>query len=159
MDEESELRKFKWLAVAVLIFLVTGWFAVEEMRYAAFGAAAEAGIVEARQTERSSGRRGRKRPVLAVRYTFQEAGGASRTEIDEVSPDWTPPDGSPLETGSKVRVQYLSGSPGKSRLAGHSHPVPLAIFLACLAGLAGFAIWLWRHASQAVHGPARRRRR
>ena len=27
------------------------------------------------------------------RDRFQEADGASRTEVDEVSPDWTPPDG------------------------------------------------------------------
>jgi len=158
MDEESELRKLKWLLAALAVFLLTGWFAVGELRYAAFGDTAEATITESRESERG-GRRGRTHTVRIVRYAFQDADGTTRTETDEVSPDWAPPAGGSLDAGEKVAVQYLSGVPDKSRLAGHSHSLPVAIFLACLAVILGFAVWLWRHARQAVHGgPARRRR-
>jgi hypothetical protein len=158
VDEDDELRNLKRLLVAGLVFLVSGWFAFGELRYWAFGETADATITEVKETSQA-GRRGRSRPMLAVRYSFPESGGATRSERDDVPPDWTPPGGASLQPGSKVKVQYLPGVPDKSRLAGHATTLPLLIFVACLVAIVGFGIWLWRHAYQAVHSrPARRRR-
>ena len=158
MDEDEELRKLKWLLIGGLVFLVSGWFAFGEMRYALFGSTVQARIVDVSDTE-LVGRRGRRTPMRAIRYSFEESDGAQRTERDDVPLDWTPAEGETLTAGSTVSVQYLSGKPDKSRLAGHKHSLPLAIFVVCLLGMLGFSVWLWRHAHEAVHGNPYRRRR
>jgi hypothetical protein len=139
---------------ALVIFLVSGWFAVEELRYFAFGSTADATIVEAFKTQQT-GRRGRSTPLLAIRYEFDD-NGTSRTERDDVSLDWALTQAFLPEPGDKIAVQFLPGTEDKSRLKGHSRPLPVAIFVVALIGITGFAAWLWRHAYQQVHGPKRR---
>ncbi|MBA3312877.1 MAG: hypothetical protein M3552_21830 [Planctomycetota bacterium] len=50
MDDDDEIKKFKRLLAGVGVFLVFGWFAVEEMRYTLFGSVADATIIESFET-------------------------------------------------------------------------------------------------------------
>lgn len=150
MDEDEELRKFKRIIIAIALFFICGWFAVGELRYMAFGNTADATVTELFETKKS--RRWSQYSMLAVRYSFTDEDGTTRTERDDVPLDWEPADGSTLAVGSKTPVEYLPGVEDKSRLSGNGDTFALVIFLIALAAIAAFGVWLWRHASEAVHG-------
>ena len=150
MDEEEELRKFKWIITGIALFLIFGWFAAGEVRYLAFGETADARVTELFETKKS--RRWSQYSMLAVRYTFTDGDGTTRAERDDVPPDWETTDGSTLAVGSTTPVEYLPGVEGKSRLSGNGNTFALVIFLIAVLAIAAFGVWLWRHASEMVHG-------
>jgi hypothetical protein len=127
MDQDEELAKFKWILIAAIAFLVSSYFSYRELKYAVWGATAEATVTRAAETT-EMGRRGRRRPMLVVEYTFSDGSTGQRSERDRVPIDWPVPEGT-------VTVQYLPGVAGASRLAGHSNK---------------FAVWM---ASGGSHAP------
>ena len=144
MDHREEVAKFKWLLFAGIAFLLSAYFSWHELKYAVWGATAEATIVRTFETT-EAGRRGTRRHIRIVEYNFANEDGARRRERDDVSLDWTVPD-------DKVTVQYLPGVEGSSRIKGNSNMLAVWIFLGCLAWL-GFAGYrLYRQAGKAVGG-------
>lgn len=124
MDEE--VAKFKWLLGAGMVFLISGYFSLNELRYALFSRTVEARVTNARATQ-SVGRR--KEPRLAIEYNFTEAGGATRSERDTVPVDW------PLSPDGAIQIQYIPGVANASRLSGRGSWNAVAIFLASLVAI------------------------
>lgn len=133
MDMDNEMARFKWLLVAGLVFVVSAFFSWRELKYAVVGKQADAKLVRVYETT-ESGRRGRRVEKLAVEYQFKEAGGATRKESDTIAADADRP------AGPTVAVQYLDGSPGRSRLAGNGQRWWLLVFFGSLA-FAGFKVF------------------
>lgn len=134
MDADEETARAKWMLIVGLVFLVSAFFAWREMKYAVFGKEVNAQLVRVYETE-ERGRRGRRVDKLAVEYQFKDAGdGTIRKETDTLSIN------SPRPTGKTVPVQYMSGTPDRSRIKGHSNQIAVIIFLACTAFF-GFKIF------------------
>jgi hypothetical protein len=94
---------------------------------------------------------------LEVRYSFKdELSGRFRTECDELPLSWPRP-------GSTVRIQYVAGLPGGSRVEGHRHVWSTIFFVVCVIGSGVSVGFLLRDARRAVSEEeafeARRRRR
>jgi hypothetical protein len=149
MDEEEELAKLKWILIAGIAFLVTGYLSFQELKFAVWGTTAEATVT--RTFETSSGSRRRPKLLLAVEYTFSDEEGQHHSERDDVPSSWPTP-------GPKVTIQYMPGVEDSSRLEGHSSQVAVWIFFGCCVWLAYSGFQLYQLASEAVDGPPRRRR-
>jgi hypothetical protein len=147
MDEEDELKKFKWLLFATLAFLISTYYSWREFKFFAWGETAEATVTNTFETQ--SGNR-RRTPLMAVEYSFTDSSTGPRSERDDVAVDWQ------LE-GSTVMVQYLPGVADSSRLLGHSNTLPVWVFFGCLGWLGYNGFKVYREASEAVHGKKRRR--
>lgn len=145
MDQDEELAKLKWILIAGVAFLVSGYLSFQELKYAIWGTTAEANVTRTYET------RERRTNLLAVEYTFTDDEGKSHSERDDVPSDWPTP-------GATVMVQYLPGVEDSSRLEGHSSKLAVWMFLGCCLLLVFAGFKLYQMASDAVDGPPRRRR-
>lgn len=145
MDDVKKVR----IALGVFIaFVLSAFFAFEELRYTIWGRTVQAQLLEVRNT-RDIGGRGRTEPALAFDYSFDDGELGRRTEKDMVPPDWARPE------GNSIAVQYIPGEKDASRLAGHRHIGSVVIFGACLLALAVFIIILAREANAPIRKPGR----
>jgi hypothetical protein len=65
---------------------------------------------------------------LAVHYSFQdELTERLRTERDKLPLSWPRP-------GGTIRIQYVAGLPGSSRVEGHRHVWSTVLFVVCVIG-------------------------
>ena len=85
MDEEDELKKFKWLLFATVAFLISTFYSWREFKFFAWGETAEATITNTFETQSGSRRR---IPLKAVEYTFTVSATGPRSERDDVAVDW-----------------------------------------------------------------------
>lgn len=150
VDEQEELAKLKWILIAGIIFLISAYYSYQELKYAVWGATAEANVTRTFNTAESS-RRGRRKNLLAVEYTFTDRDGKQHSERDDI------PRNSPTP-GPKVNVEYLPGVEDSSRIEGYSSKVAVWIFLGCCILLVFAGFKLYQMASEAVDGKPRRRR-
>jgi hypothetical protein len=82
---------------------------------------------------------------LEVRYSFKdERTERLRSEHDELPLSWPRPD------APTVRIEYVPGATGGSRLEGHRHILSPIFFVACLIGSAVYGWFLLRDARRAV---------
>ncbi len=147
MDEELELKRFKWILAAGLIFLFSMYYSYLELKYKIWGATAQATVTRTFESV-SSGRRGRSTPMLAVEYTFTDSKTGARNERDDVSMDWPVPQGT-------VEVEYLPGVVDSSRLKGHSNSFAVWMFFGSLAWVS-FSIY---RLAQEANAPIKKSRR
>jgi hypothetical protein len=85
---------------------------------------------------------------LEVHYTFEDGPkGPLRSEYDEVPLSWPQPAGT-------VRVEYISGVPGGSRLEGHRHLIFTLFFVVSVCAAVVYAGLLLREARRAVREEA-----
>ncbi|MFK7778754.1 MAG: hypothetical protein QM501_11670 [Gimesia sp.] len=143
-DEEEELAKLKWILIAGIAFLVTGYLSFQELKFAVWGTTAEANVTRTFETRAS-----RRSRLLAVEYTFTDKEGKHHSERDDVPIDWPTP-------GPKVNIQYMPGVEDSSRLEGHSSKIAVWIFFGCCVWLGYSGFQLYQLASEAVDGPPRR---
>ena len=121
-----------------------------ELKYAIRGKTTDAQVTEAKRYM-SSGRT--KTPHLDLKYSYQEADGASRGGRDDVPESWVPGD---LKT---VKVQYIPGVEDSSRIQASERMMPVYFFAAAALWL-GYAIFkLAREASTPIARGTRRRGR
>lgn len=123
MDTDAETKRFKWLLIAGILFVVSAFFSWSELKYALFGKQVEARLVKVVDTT-DPGRRGRE--VMAVHYEFADSDGTTRNETDRLPATWDRP------SGQTIPIQYLSGSPDSSRVVGNTRRVWILIFLGSL---------------------------
>jgi hypothetical protein len=140
----DELAKFKRILLAGVVFLISAYYSYQEIKFAIWGATAEATVTRTFETKV------KRRQLLAVEYKFSDEDGKRYSERDDVPIDWPVP-------ASVVTVQYLPGVDDSSRLEGHSSSAAVWIFLACSAWLAFSGYKIYKEASEAVHGTKRRR--
>ncbi|MDB5384373.1 MAG: hypothetical protein JWM11_19 [Planctomycetaceae bacterium] len=150
MDQDAELAKFKWMLIAGVGFLITGYFSLQELRYALFSKTVDATITQIRE-KTVSGRRGRTHQELAFEYQFKEVEGPVRNERDDVSVDW------PRPGNGTIAIQYIPGVEKASRLLGHSNMFAVYGFMACIAGLAFAGYKLVRLANEPPKSYGKRR--
>ena len=82
---------------------------------------------------------------LEVRYSFvDEQSKRPRAEHDELPLSW------PRPAAPTVRIEYVPGAPGGSRLEGHRHILSLIFFVACLIGSTVYGWFVLRDARRAV---------
>src|SRR5262245_58509331 len=103
-----------------MIFFVSAFFAFQELRYAIWGKTTSADVSEAKIVEDDGSQK------LVIKYSFQEEGGARRTEKDSVGVEWRPP------AGGKLKVDYLPDFKDGSRIAGNRNLTMLYSFLGSL---------------------------
>jgi hypothetical protein len=135
----------RWLFRFGVLTLASALFSVNELRYFAFGKTATGEIRNLGRFVRAKGgffsfaTSGQEQKT--VEYTYKdEAADELRTERDQVPSDWTTPkDGS-------VKVQYIPGEKGASRLFGNHNLIPVAGLAAGLILTAFFAVrWARAH--------------
>lgn len=150
MDPDKELARAKWLLAALAVFLISGFYAFDELRYGIWGRTVPAKITQTRRFE-ESGRRGGRREMVSVEYSFAGGTEGVLNERDALPADW------PI-AGDTIMVQNIPGTPDSSRVAGHRNMGSVYVFLGSLAVVAGFIFLLYREAKATERRPARRSR-
>ena len=143
MDADAELRKFKWLMLAAVLFCVSGCYSLAELNYLVRGETTEGRITEVLDTTRGR----RRTPVRLVKFAYAEADGTRRSQDEVFAPDWRPP------SDGALPVRYVPGSEYSGEIVGTARRWPLYVFGGSLALIAYF---LWRLSKEA-NGPVRRR--
>lgn len=145
IEMDEEVKKFKWILLCGIGFLVSGCSALEEVRYSIWGETAEATITRTYETSLHDD--------LVVEYQFVEADGASRSEHDKIADD------SLLPESDRVPVEYFPGVKDSSRLAANRSMMRVYLFGGCIV-LFGAAIYrLHDEANTPGYGSRRRRRK
>jgi|GEM_PF-1498695 len=148
MDQDEELKRFKWILSSGLVFLISGCFSYTELKYAIRGKTTEAQVSEFK--EYMGGRRSNS-PKVDLRYTYLEADGTSRGGRDDVPRSWVPDD------PKSVTIQYIPGVEDSSRIKASERLMPVYFFAATALWL-GYSIFtLAREANTPIaRGPGRR---
>ncbi|HVW02198.1 MAG TPA: hypothetical protein VHB77_17735, partial [Planctomycetaceae bacterium] len=133
MDDAAEVRKFKLLLVVVLAFLASAYFSFKEMRYAFWGKAINARLLDVQQ---ATGNRGRKR--IVVEYEYVDGQGTVRRERDELSRL------AHIPVSEFVEIQYVPGVEDSSRLTSSANWYAVYIFLAMIVALIVAIVMLWK---------------
>jgi cbb3-type cytochrome oxidase subunit 3 len=155
MNPQSPAGCVLMLVVPALL-VVSTYLAWWELRFLVQGQTADA-VVNGVEAIKLTRHRMFVGPYLEIRYSFHdERSGELRTEHDELPLDWPRPVGT-------VRIEYVPGLPGGSRVEGHRHAWFTILFVVCLIGSGVYVGFLLRDARRAVSEEeafeARRRRR
>ncbi len=124
----EELKQYKWLLIVFLLFVVSAFSSCKELKYKTSGETVDARISDIYKTT-SSRRRFMKSTKLKVNYVFYDEEGYPHSESDTVATDW------PFK-GKNVKVEYLVGEKGSSRLVGNSETMMVWIFFTTFGILA-----------------------
>jgi hypothetical protein len=143
------------MLVVPALLIVSTYLAWWELRFLVQGRTTDA-VVNSVQALALSRHRTAGDAYLEVRYSFQdELSGQLRREHDELPPAWPRP-------GDTIRIQYVGGLPGGSRVEGHRHVWSTIFFVVCVIGSSVYVGLLLREARRAVSEEeafeARRRR-
>ena len=149
MDPDKELSRAKWLLGALALFLISGFFAFGELRYAVWGQTVSANITQTRRFE-EPGRRGNHREMISVEYSFPSGSTGTLNERDALPADW------PI-TGNTIIVEHIPGTVDSSRVMGHRSLGSVYVFLVSLVIVVCFLFVLYREA-KASERPVRRSR-
>jgi len=147
VDHDNEIQRFKSVLIAAVVLLVAGYFSWQELKYKLWGKTAEATVTRTFEAQRS-GRRGRRRTVQVVEYTYSEEGGTPRTAQKDFSLGAQLPE-------TRFHVEYLSGE-GVSRVAGDANWFAVAGFFGGLAWL-GYSVYSIAREANAPIERSRRR--
>lgn len=147
VDEDAERAKAGLLLAAIAAFLISGWFSYNELKYALRGRSVDAAVLRMYEYLPPA-RHGRPGLRLGIVYQFTDAAGRTRE-----GRDWVPVP-SDLQGRELVRVQYLPGADGGSRLAANRSVRGPVIFLVCVALVVVSLVRLVREA----HAPIPRAR-
>jgi hypothetical protein len=130
------------MGIVPLLLIASTYLAWWELRFFVQGRTLDAtvdGVQEIRLRHRLFGG-----SYLEVRYSFKdELTERVRTERDELPLSWPRP-------AATVRIEYVPGSPGGSRLAGHRHIFSTIFFVVCVTGSLVYGGRLLREARRAV---------
>lgn len=150
MDQDEELKRFKFIAIAGVIFLFSAWYSWKEFRYLISGAETRADIHDARIIE-VSGRYGSKSSRLQFNLQYTEADGIGRSDkIETTNLDYElPPDG-------LLPIQYLPGQENSARIAGSVNWTSLVIFFGSLSWLTVMLLRLIKEANTPIPRGSRR---
>ncbi len=150
VDQDKEITRAKWFLGALGLSIISGYFALDELKYAVWGKTVPGDVAQAKPF-REAGRRGRSTEMLEVEYSFPNEAGGTLTERDQVPLDW------PL-SGNKIMVEHIPGTPDSSRLAGNRNMVSVYLFLGSLAAIAGVVFVFYREAKASERKPVRQSR-
>lgn len=109
MEEQRRLNN--WIAV-ILLFLVSGYFALDELKMMVVSRSAVATVTDARVV--APGVQFSREESLRLAITYTTERGWEQTGEVGVSPD----EAGSYPPGTKIRVVYVPGAQGSARLAG-----------------------------------------
>lgn len=118
-EHQSDLEKLQWLGGVLLLFGVSLYFSMKELRYLTRGETVHAQLVDVDQVE-EAGRRGRTQTRLEFSYAWDDEGDR-RQESDRTDTDFNPDTLAGENGNDAIRIEYLPGRSGESRLAGNRH--------------------------------------
>jgi hypothetical protein len=155
MNPQSPLGCLLMLVVPALL-IVSTYLAWWELRFLVQGRTTDA-VVNGVEAIKLTRHHTFGDSYLEVRYSFNdELTERLRTEHDELPLSWPRP-------GNTVRIEYVAGLPGGSRVEGHRHIWSTIFFVVCVIGSGVYVRFLLRDARRAVSEEeafeARRRRR
>jgi hypothetical protein len=140
MNQEAPVGCLLMVIVPILV-VVSTYLAWWELRFFLQGRTTEATVVGIQELRLRRSYRG---SYLEVRYSFQDdAGGPLRTEHDDLPLSWPHPD-------KTVRVEYVRGVSGGSRVAGHRHIYSTIFFAVSVITAVVYGVSLVRDARRAV---------
>ncbi len=150
MADRAERTSLTWIWVPVVTLLIGAALSIGELDYLIRGRTATGSNVQV-STQFLGPVAGRKRVAKVVGYEFRDRTGRSRSGRDELSVYWKPP------ADGVVRIQYLPGPDGKSRVAGHVQPFGPGLFFISLLALLATGVVLWLEARARARRRSRRR--
>ena len=136
MDTENETAKFKFLLFALVAFLVSGFFAYQELKYSTSGKTAQGTVDRIGEVR---GRRGRTTTVAY--YHYRDEAGNLRNGSSPLENDFSP------SVGDTIAVQYLADT---SRREGERNTGSVIVFFACLIALGVGGFLFFRHVREAT---------
>lgn len=125
-----------FLLMAVGFVSIPIYFSFREFVYSRFGKVANATVTHRAGGWQSGGRGSPGRPVLNVEYSFKDDAGHSQTGRDVLPSGWD------AQQGQPIKIEYVSGTEGMSRVAGNSRDVR-TIWLVCVIPGAMFFAMAW----------------
>jgi hypothetical protein len=129
-----------WARLAVLgamVFFASGFVSIGEVGYAIWGRTTTANVRAPRNGLADD---------TSVRYSFQDVDGTRRTERDRVTGGWRPP------ADGNVRIEFVPGREGKSRVAGNRNDTMIGIFIGSMLFSLFMFLAAW-HRSYREHHP------
>lgn len=142
MAEGFKLR----LAIAVVvIFLISGWYSFQELRYTISGRTVAATVtnVEHRQERVYRRRFGHTmRDITAITVQFSNANNTPQTAV------MTQSGVSAVQPQQQMQVQFIPGEYETVRLAGQQNWVAVLFFFGGLAAMAGTLVWVGMEANR-----------
>lgn len=135
----SDIEKLRLVGCGLILFVLSLLFSFSELGYAVSGKSTEAQLVEVREIE-TSGRRGRSRTMLEVKYKFEDTDGQLRREQVRVNTDFEPKITTSEAGVTLVAVQFKPGEANASRLAGQDKMIWVYIFIGSTLLLVGAVV-------------------
>lgn len=130
MHDDSELKAFKRILYVGILFLISGYYSLSELRYGIWGKSLEAEIVrtfdpiDLRSKDKQSG-------IIGIEYTFVDETGTTHTGKDNVSRN--------LDISSgRVEIDYLPAVENSDRISANARIFPIILFMAGIAGMIFF---------------------
>lgn len=140
-----ESFKIRGAIVLFVLFLLSGYYSLQEMRYFVMGRVVDATVD---QVEVRSER------VYRRRY------GSTTREYKQATVHFLRPDNiletgtlrlenhEPVRTQQSLKIQYLPGQPDMMRLSGRPNWIAVMFFLGSLMALAGVIVWVGMEANR-----------
>ena len=131
------------LFTAVAFVSVPTYLTYCEFVYLRYGKTVDAMVTQRGGVWRGGGRGSSFRPMLNVQYSFQDGAGHQQAGHDDL------PSGSDVQKGQSIKVEYVHGSAGKSRVVGNKPDVTTAwlMFGSSSMIFLGFAWLVWKSPS------------
>jgi hypothetical protein len=124
-----------------LMLIVSTYLAWWELRFLIQGRTAVASVTGVQQLPARYSLHSR---YVEVSYTFKDEGTETlRSEHDDLPISWPRP-------VANIEIQYVSGYPGGSRVAGHRHLYATLFFLVCVSASVIYTVRLVREAGRAI---------
>lgn len=132
----KEAFQFRLILGLIVLFIASAVTSCQEIRYTIFGTKADATIVDAAEV------RGRRSSSLRLTYSFTDGDAGTRVEKDTVALDFMPV-AKDAEGRDAVAIEFISGSPGASRIPGEGRWILIGLFLVAMGALAFVTVRFW----------------
>jgi hypothetical protein len=149
MDWSSRL-KLRLFLTGIVLFLISGFYSCQELKYSLGGKKAIARITRIREYAGDSGDSTNQKTT--VEFEFTDNAGLTRQGKDTFNGRVDAAEGDPIE------VQYRAGTDGDSRVAGHANTNAVYLFMICLLVVAAVSYPFFRQVYDEVYAPKKRRR-
>jgi hypothetical protein len=148
--EWSSRLKLRAFLTGIILFLISGFYSCQELKYSVAGKNAPARVTRIKEYDDYSGNP--PRPKTAVEFEFTDKHGLVRQGKDTFDGRVDAAEGDPIE------VQYRAGADGDARVAGHANTTAVYLFLTCLLALAALSYPILRETYVEVYAPKKRRK-
>lgn len=141
----AEDLKGRFAIVVVVLFLISGWYSFQELRYAVWGRTVPATVtnVEHRQ-ERVYRRRYGSRTREVTDITVQFAGADNTPQIGEITESGV----SRVHPQQQLSIQYIPSKTDMIRLGNQQNWIALIFFFGGTVAMVGTLVWVGMEANR-----------